>query len=189
MKKVGKYIAAAAISVMTAGAAMAGDYYGGYGDYGSASALSGLYVRGDIGAAMLEWDGGKDDTGFLFGAGLGWSFNQYLRADVRYSHAGKFKVGGGTDLTASSVMGNIYFDLPLQDWPLRPYLGTGLGYGWTDVSPGSDDSGLAAAFMAGVSYNMTPNLVLDAGYRFHDIMVSGPDVTDHQVMIGMRYHF
>jgi len=185
MKTRGKYIMAAAVAAIMANAAVADDYYG----YETASALSGLYVRGDIGAAMLNWSGGKDDTGVLFGIGVGGRFNPYLRADVRYTRAGKFKVGGGTDLTANSVLGNIYFDLPLHDWPLRPYLGAGLGYGWAEFSPGSDDSGAAAAFMAGLTYEINQNLVIDAGYRFHDIMVSGPDVTDHQLMIGMRYHF
>jgi len=184
MKHFGKMIGCLLMAAGLAGQAWAADV-----DYEMAAALSGLYVRGDIGASFLDWNGGKDDTAFLFGAGLGYRFNDYLRADVRYSRAGKFSIGGGTDLTASSVLGNIYFDLPLRDWPLRPYLGAGLGYGWATFSPGADGSGLAAAFMAGVSANITPNLVLDAGYRFHDIMVSGPDVTDHQLLIGLRYHF
>jgi len=184
MKLLARTIIGALAIASIAGPARAADV-----DYEMAAALSGLYVRGDIGASILKWNGGKDDTAFAFGAGLGYRFNEYLRADVRYSRAGKFKIGGGTDLTASSVLGNIYFDLPLRDWPLRPYLGAGLGYGWATYSPGADDSGLAAAFMAGVSANLTPNLVMDIGYRFHDIMVSGPDVTDHQLLVGVRYQF
>ena len=184
MKMISKFFAGVAAAALMAGAASAADV-----DYDMAAAMSGLYVRGDIGASFLRWSGGKDDTALTFGAGLGYRFNDYLRADVRYSRAGKFKIGGGTDLTASSVLGNIYFDLPLQDWPLRPYLGAGLGFGWAKFSPGANDSGLAAAFMAGVSFDITPNLAVDAGYRFHDIMVSGSDITDHQLLVGMRYQF
>ena len=184
MKKSSKFLMAAALVAGLSAPVQAADM-----DYSMAAALSGLYVRGDIGASFLEWDGGNDDTAFAFGAGLGWRFNDYLRADVRYSRAGKFKIGGGTDLTASSVLGNIYFDLPLRDMPIRPYLGAGLGYGWATFSPGADDSGLAAAFMAGFSASLTPNMDLDIGYRFHDIMVSGPDITDHQLLVGLRYMF
>ena len=184
MNAISKLLTGLAAGALMAGAAQAADV-----DYGMAAAMSGLYVRGDIGASFLRWNGGKDDSAFLFGTGLGYRFNEYLRADVRYSRAGKFKIGGGTDLTASSVLGNIYFDLPLRDWPLRPYLGAGLGYGWAAYSPGADDDGIAAAFMAGVSFDISPNLAVDAGYRFHDIMVSGPDITDHQLLIGMRYRF
>ncbi len=184
MRTLRKTIIGALAALGIAGAAQAADV-----DYEMAAALSGLYVRGDIGASILDWSGGKDDTAFAFGAGLGYRFNPYLRADVRYTRAGKYKVGGGTDLTASSVLGNIYFDLPVNNWPLRPYLGAGLGYGWAKFSPGADDDGLAAAFMAGFSASLTPNLVMDAGYRFHDIMVNGPDVIDHQLLIGLRYRF
>ncbi len=184
MRTIGKVFTGIAAAALMAGAASAADM-----DYNMAAAMSGLYVRGDIGASFLRWSGGNDDTALAFGAGLGYRFNDYLRADVRYSRAGKFKIGGGTDLTASSVLGNIYFDLPLRDWPLRPYLGAGLGYGWAAYSPGADDDGIAAAFMAGVSFDVTPNLAMDIGYRFHDIMVSGPDIKDHQLLVGMRYQF
>ncbi len=185
MKRISGLLAGACVAAaLTAGAGHAADV-----DYDTVQGLSGLYVRGDLGVSILDWNGGKDDTGFLFGGGLGYRFNDFLRADVRYSHAGKLKVGGGTDLTASSVMGSIYFDLPVRNWPVRPYLGAGLGYGWVTFSPGKDDDGLAAAFMAGVSAELTPNFIMDVGYRFHDIFISGANVTDHQLLVGMRYQF
>lgn len=177
----------AGLAASLAGAAMAADVYDS--NYAGQVAASGLYVRGDIGASLLRWDGGRDDEALSVGGGFGYRFNDVLRADVTYTYAGKYKIGGGTDLSASTLMGNVYFDLPLHDWPVRPYLGAGLGYGWATYSPGSDDSGLAAAFMAGLSWNVSPNLVIDTGYRFRDIFVSGPNVTDHQLMVGLRYQF
>ncbi len=186
MKKVAAWASAALLATALAMPAMAADpdY-----DYGMAAAASGLYVQVDLGASLLRWDGPRDDEAFTIGGGIGYRFNDVLRADVRYTYAGKYSIGGGTDLTASTLMGNIFFDLPVRDLPFRPYIGAGLGYGWANYSPGSDDDGLAAAFMAGLNWQLPGSLTLDTGYRFRDIFVSGPNVTDHQFIVGLRYRF
>ena len=44
---------------------------------------SGFYLRGDIGWSFLTWDGGKDDSAFTTGGGVGYKFNDNLRSDVR----------------------------------------------------------------------------------------------------------
>ena len=43
--------------------------------------------------------------------------------------------------------------------------------------------------MAGVGIDMTENITLDLGYRFRDVMVSGSDPMEHQILGGVRIGF
>ena len=49
--------------------------------------------------------------------------------------------------------------------------------------------GIAVGFAAGVSYEMTHNLALDVGYRFHDILGTNQSTPEHQVAVGLRVKF
>jgi opacity protein-like surface antigen len=146
----------------------------------------GFYLRGDIGWSFLEWSGGADDSAVVLGAGAGYRFYDHLRADLRLDWAGDYDTG--PDLSVSSVLGNLYFDVATGS-SFTPYVGAGLGYGWTNLSPGADDDGFAYALMAGVAVDLTESIVLDAGYRFRDVMVSGPDPFEHQILAGLRFEF
>ena len=148
----------------------------------------GFYLRGDIGWSFLDWSGGDDDDALVFGAGAGYRFYDNMRADLRFDWAGDYDVAPGADLSVSSVLGNLYFDFA-NDSSFTPYVGAGLGYGWTNASPGNDKDGFAYALMAGVAVDLTDNIVLDAGYRFRDVMVSGSDPTEHQILGGLRFEF
>lgn len=148
----------------------------------------GFYLRGDIGWSFLDWSGDDDDDALVFGAGVGYRFHDNMRADLRVDWAGEYDVGADAELSVASVLGNLYFDLA-NDTSFTPYVGAGLGYGWTMASPGDDKDGVAYALMAGVAVDLTDNIVIDAGYRFRDVMVSGPDPTEHQFMTGLRFEF
>ncbi|MGQ0486664.1 MAG: outer membrane protein [Hyphomicrobiales bacterium] len=148
----------------------------------------GFYLRGDIGWSFLDWSGDSDDDAFVFGAGAGYRFNDNMRADLRVDWAGEYDVGPGADLSVSSVLGNLYFDWT-NDTSFTPYMGAGLGYGWTNASPGNDKDGVAYGLMAGVAVDLTDSIVIDAGYRFRDVMVSGSDPTEHQFITGLRFEF
>ena len=111
---------------------------------------------------------------------------------------------------------NAYFDL--GSWSgLTPYIGAGVGFAGlrTDGSisyyidpldngyakiKGHTDYNLAWAAMAGFAYSLTPNLMLDVGYRFLDLgTYQAPeplyslnpgkktDLTSHEVRVGVRY--
>lgn len=148
----------------------------------------GFYLRGDLGWSFLDWSGGSNDDAFALGAGAGYRFYDNLRADLRLDWAGDYDVAPGADLSVSSVLGNLYFDVA-NDSSFTPYVGAGLGYGWTNLSPGTDRDGVAYALMAGVTVDLTDNIVLDAGYRFRDVMVSGSDPYEHQFLTGLRFEF
>jgi opacity protein-like surface antigen len=148
----------------------------------------GFYLRGDLGWSFLRWSGGDDDSAFAVGGGVGYKFGDYLRTDLRVDWAGDYSIGGGADLGISSVLGNVYLDFDNSSL-ITPYVGAGIGYGWTSVSPGSDDSGVAYALMAGASVDLSQSLELDVGYRFRDVSVSGKDPYEHQILTGLRFKF
>jgi opacity protein-like surface antigen len=148
----------------------------------------GFYLRGDIGWSMLKWSGGNDDDAIALGAGIGYQFNDNLRADIRGDWAGNYKIAPGAKMNVSTVLGNMYFDWK-NDSAFTPYVGAGAGYGWTNVKGGTDHNGFAYALQAGVAVDLTNNLALDVGYRFRDVMISGHDPMEHQVLAGMRFKF
>jgi opacity protein-like surface antigen len=149
--------------------------------------MSSWYIRGDIGASWLTWDG-EDDNGFAIGGGVGYQFNENLRTDVRVDWAGNYDIGKGRDMGVTTALGNLYFDIPTGTM-LTPYLGAGAGYGWVPVDGGEDRDGFAYALMAGVGVDLSDNLTADVGYRFRNVLAGGDDPMEHQLLVGLRYKF
>lgn len=148
----------------------------------------GLYLRADVGWSFLEWSGGDDDDAFTVGGGVGYRFNDNIRADVRFDYGGEYSVAPGADMSVSTVLGNLYFDIPTET-AFTPYVGAGVGYGWASIDNDNDEDGLAYGLMAGVGVDLTDNVTLDVGYRFRDVMVSGSDPMEHQILTGLRFEF
>ncbi len=145
---------------------------------------------------------------YIVGAGIGYAFNSWLRFDVtgeyragmslRGSDRINFGAAPGNDLlndytgSYSSAVGlfNAYVDLGTfcQLGCITPYVGAGIGYGYSWASGVMDDgmiqiggagaftstrgygSGeggdLAWAIMAGAAYKVNEKLTLDLGYRY-----------------------
>jgi opacity protein-like surface antigen len=148
----------------------------------------GFYLRADAGWSFLEWAGGDDDSAFAVGGGAGYRFNENMRADLRLDYAGQYSVAPGADMSVSTVLGNLYFDIPTNT-AFTPYVGAGVGYGWASIDNAKDKDGLAYGLMAGVGIDLTDNITLDAGYRFRDVMTSGSDPMEHQILTGLRFEF
>ena len=169
----------------------------------------------------------------LIGIGAGYQFNNWFRADVTAEYRSSAAYRKGMTYTAfcatpfcldsytanvsSSVfMLNGYVDL--GTWAgVTPYVGAGVGMAnhrmknLTDVGIGlgyaadSSKTNFAWALMAGLGYNVTPNLKIDAGYRYIDMgsVASNPIVceaitscffevqsykhTAHDLRLGVRY--
>jgi opacity protein-like surface antigen len=149
----------------------------------------GIYFRGDVGGSWLEWSGGADDEGLVFGGGVGYQFNQNFRADITADWAGDYKIAPGAEISTTTLLGNAYLDWA-NDSMFTPYVGAGVGYGWVNgKGTAPDKDGVAFGLATGVAVNLSNNLALDVGYRFRDIMVSGSDTNEHQATVGMRFKF
>lgn len=163
---------------------------------------AGWYLRGDIGFAkhqrpkvrgvtplgIFPSAGEKLDDAFALGAGVGYRFGSWLRADVTVDH--RFATGGtffrdpifapGAELTgrfaSTTALANAYLDL--GTWGgFTPYVGAGIGYAWNTVSDlrfvGLDTGlrdktfgSLAWALMAGVAVDAGRSMKVDLGYRY-----------------------
>lgn len=157
-------------------------------DAPSPSMTEGWYLRGDIGWSFLEWSG-RDDNELTAGAGVGYRYNDYLRADLRVDWAGIYDTTpGADDMNLTTALGNLYFDIPTETM-FTPYVGAGIGYGWGPVDGGPDKDGFAYALMAGTSVTLSDGLSLDLGYRFRSIMADGNNPMEHQFTTGLRYEF
>ncbi len=150
--------------------------------------VGGWYLRGDAGWSFLDWDGGKNDNAFTGGGGFGYKWNEWFRSDIRADYSGTYGVQRRHDMSTVSVLGNTYVDFPLTPW-FKPYIGGGIGYGWVFDSPRGDENGFTWALMGGATFDVTPNVAIDVGYRFRDFLIKGPNVYDHSVTAGLRYMF
>ena len=169
----------------------------------------------------------------IIGIGAGYQFNNWFRADFTAEYRSSAAYRKGVTYTAfcanpfcldtytanvstAAFMLNGYVDL--GTWAgVTPYIGAGVGManhrmkGLTDVGAGMGYAGdmtktnFAWALMAGLGYNVTPNLKIDAGYRYIDMgsIASNPIVcevitacffevqsyraTAHDFRLGVRY--
>ncbi|KAA3513115.1 outer membrane beta-barrel protein [Agrobacterium rosae] len=165
---------------------------------------SGWYLRGDVGysfnksrgAEYTRFDSGSPvnysfgnrsvEDNFLYGAGVGYQINNYLRTDLTFDYMAKSKFSANGPLInnvdsavrAYSLMANAYVDLGTYG-RITPYLGAGIGGAhvkWDKVSScgnceieGEGNWRFAYALMAGASIDVTCNLKADVGYRFRQI--------------------
>ena len=170
---------------------------------------SGWYLRGDIGmtnqqvgslfnvlygsVSSVVTQQKEFDSSPLFGIGIGYQFNSWLRVDVTGEYRGKanFKGldiinnGAFTDEYRASksewlFLANVYADLGTW-WCLTPFVGAGVGMsrntisGFLDVNTpllgvayGDTASkwNFAWAIHAGVAYRVTPSFTVELAYRY-----------------------
>lgn len=76
------------------------------------------------------------------------------------------------DVTAFSGLVNVYYDIAIEDMPITPYIGVGVGAAYLSnpsKAVGVKDQrglGFAGQVKAGVSYDVTPEIKLYAGARY-----------------------
>jgi len=186
----------------------------------------GWYLRGDIGYRMPTVDSAEitgpfpDPSGNKFGKGLTLSAGagiktSWMRTDFTLDYISPTKYTGSVlaanDTTAnvSALTGlfNGYFDLGTW-YRLTPYVGGGAGVGYvglTDLkgpAPGADNSQwkFVWAGMAGVGLAISPNVIVDVGYRYLNLgdlhtvnngagSMTLNNVAGHEVRVGLRWSF
>jgi hypothetical protein len=155
---------------------------------------AGYHETSDASATSPSFPGGglelRDAGGFAgvvnLGYGLGNGWRVELEGSDRLSAVGHLSGGSlataaGGNVQTYAVMANVLFDLDVGSPWIYPYLGGGIGYGWSNMdgvradatipsfSFRSSDSAGAGAYqaMAGVSFPMpgVPGLSLTAEYR------------------------
>lgn len=94
------------------------------------------------------------------GAGAGYQFNRFVRAEANYDYLNndKNKING---MSSSVATGNIVGQYPLTAYPLTPYVLAGVGYRWSDAK-----NEPVWNVGAGLRYGVTKNVELDARYRY-----------------------
>lgn len=130
-------------------------------------------------------------SSFIIGAGVGYKLPHGFRIDVTYNNRNGYDLSGsdpaGTTFdpktTANTVMFNGYYDLPFMIADkVRPYVGGGIGrsrnkvnnINWQDGAfsgqvPGGSTTSTAWQLTLGADIRLTPNWVLDVGYRYTDL--------------------
>ncbi|NEV49830.1 P44/Msp2 family outer membrane protein [Wolbachia pipientis] len=147
-----------------------------------------LQYNGEILPLFTKIDGIKKTAGkekdsplkasFIAGGGaFGYKMDD-IRVDIEglYSWLNKdADVVGDTvadNLTAISGLVNVYYDVAIEDMPITPYIGVGVGAAYistplkTAVNDQNSKFGFAGQVKAGVSYDVTPEIKLYAGARY-----------------------
>jgi len=168
--------------------------------------FGGWYLRGDIGitnqrvkkldspaftpdVAVLQK---SFDSSGLFGVGVGYQFNNWLRSDLTGEYRSKANFNGldfistipqtnqyRGDKSEWLFLWNVYADLGTW-YNITPFVGAGIGFdrltigSFTDTSsaPALGISGdhskwnLAWALHAGLAYHVTPNFTIELAYRY-----------------------
>lgn len=145
---------------------------------------SGLEASLHVGAAIPHGNLGKaTNAGFMSTLDLEYAATKYLSGEVLLGAArfGGKSGGGGTTMYEASVNAKVY--LLNGDW--RPFLNAGGGV--YSFHPGKDDGGVNVG--AGLRFDASPRIALEASYSFHDAIQSGADATFSGIQVGAVYKF
>lgn len=174
----------------------------------SAFAAPGVYIQGDAGVARIkakDGDYSASKSGFSPRVSVGYDFGTNIRGAVDYTHYKEAKYGNGAAGESGktkfhSIGFSGIYDIPVSG-PVKPYVGgrvginrvsdkyteTGVGYR-AESSYKKTKVGVGA--MAGVAYEVTDNLALDAGYRYNYWgKFDDAKVHTHEGSVGVRYKF
>jgi len=182
-----------------------------------------IYVRADVGWANYERPdfvknlpagivsalGEEIEDTLVADIGIGCEFTENLRADITLGYRSEAQVEDSfTSLDAKysalTVMANVYYDI-VRYRGFTPYVGAGIGLSRNKISDvalpvassGGTKTSFAYALHAGVSYDFSEALTVDASYRYIDlgkgesggIVVDYDDLKSHDFRIGLRYRF
>lgn len=135
-------------------------------------------VDGITNAAGKEKDSPLTRSFIAGGGAFGYKMDD-IRVDVEglYSQLAKDATvvsdnKAADSVTAFSGLVNVYYDIAIEDMPITPYIGVGVGAAYIS-NPSKADAvkeqkgfGFAYQAKAGVSYDVTPEIKLFAGARY-----------------------
>ncbi|MDO3379138.1 outer membrane protein [Geoalkalibacter halelectricus] len=151
----------------------------------------------------------KLDNGYVFLAAIGGSFLGDVRGEIELGYrnndidrlrSGVQVVSRSGDVTAISLMANLFKDIPLGIG-LTPFVGGGIGIANVEadlnafgINGKKDDNVFAYQFAAGGAIELGPQVNLDLQYRY--FATADPDFSHleaeyrtHNVLLGLRFGF
>ena len=138
------------------------------------------------------------DPGFNVGGAVGYDFGQFrAEGEIRYHSVDIDEINGiptpiSADLSALTFMANGYFDIEMGNSPVTPYIGGGIGLVTSELDAGAfgseDEEDFGYQFMVGLGFDVNPNTMLTAEYRFFGIADSDAPNT-HAFIFGARFMF
>lgn len=166
-----------------------------------ADATKGFYVQADAGHATVKAkndDVSKSFKGFSPRISAGYDFGDF-RVAADYTHYKSKKINTSlVDAEAKyhSAGVSAIYDFDLQA-PVKPYVGArvAVNHASTKVETANSyhehkETKTGVGVMAGVSYEVTPNVALDAGYRYNYWgKFEETKVHSHEVSAGVRVTF
>ena len=149
------------------------------------------------------------ESGFRGEIAVGYRENDLDEIKVSVAGVGSASASAGGDITATTVMANVYYDAYFDRqmrWAL--YFGGGVGVAYLDLEGFSiggvpigdaDDTVFAYQGSTGISFAASPNVVLSLGYQYlttadPSFGGAGPAGVDaeyetHNVVVGARFLF
>ena len=152
-----------------------------------ADATKGFYIQADAGHATVK-----------LGGASGYDFGDF-RVAADYTHYKSAKINVPSvyaEAKYHSAGVSAIYDFDLQA-PVKPYVGARLGlnhsthkYQTAGQTAERKDTKIGVGAMAGVSYDVTQNVALDAGYRYnHWSKINNVKLHTHEVSAGVRVTF
>lgn len=162
-----------------------------------ADETKGFYVQADAGHATVKL-GGASIKGFSPRISAGYDFGDF-RVAADYTHYKFAKINVPSvyaEAKYHSAGVSAIYDFDLQA-PVKPYVGVRLGlnhsthkYQTAEQTAERKDTKIGVGAMAGVSYDVTQNVALDAGYRYnHWSKINNVKLHSHEVSAGVRVKF
>lgn len=199
-------------TVPVASAQPAGPFYVGV--------FGGLVVPDDLEFYYYRYGSSYDDDvddSWTIGAKFGYIFPQvyWLAAELEYTYLADQDYGQtfssadnyDGNFSAHNVMANLLFRYP--QGKIHPYVGFGLGISKATIEESGnyvrggtvysydideDDTAIASQFIAGVNFEITPNISAELAYKYfyseyeldYDVDL---DHGNHLFTVGVNYHF
>lgn len=158
-----------------------------------------------------------NNPGYIIGGAVGVDWGNQLRTELELSYSrwtsdkayySSTNHTAKSDVTATYLIGNAWYDIKNGSM-ITPYIGGGVGVGWTNINAFQgtglaaqfNSSGLAFQLGAGLRFNVSENVAIDAGYRFKDIVglnynssnpsevATDTSLASHNFQIGLTLQF
>jgi opacity protein-like surface antigen len=200
----------------TASAQQAGPFYVGiFGGFVMPNDLEWSYDKWNHHDEVYDED---LDESWAIGVKVGYIIPQvkWLAFELEYTHLAKqdyseteyygSPIGHNGEFSANNLMANLLFRYP--QGRIHPYVGFGLGLSTATIEESGtfddggivrsykfdeDETGFACQFIAGLNFELMPNLSADFAYKYlyseYEIEDWDVEAKNHMFLLGINFHF